>query len=384
MQLKKIYLDNAATTQVDERVLEEMQRVFLENYGNASSLHSFGQNALEEMEKSREKIARILGAKPKEIYFTSGGTESNNAAIKGIMNLNEKNILIVSSIEHPSIIKTAEYLKEKGKKVFFAQVNEKGIIKIDELEKQIDSNTSLISVMHSNNEIGSIQPIKEIAEMCETKKVLFHSDIVQSTAKIKIDLNKLNLNLASVSGHKFYGPKGVGLLFVKEGTKIEPLIHGGGQEKKIRSGTENIPGIVGLAKALELTEENREQEMNRQEKLRDKLIKGLNEIKKSKLNGHETKRLANNVNFSFFGVEGEALITLLDFEGIQASTGSACSSKNLKISHVLEAIGLDHIWAHGSLRLSLGKNNTEKEIDYTLEKIPLVVEKLRKMSSVKI
>ncbi|MBU2100790.1 cysteine desulfurase [Candidatus Micrarchaeota archaeon] len=384
MQLKKIYLDNAATTQVDERVLEEMQRVFLENYGNASSLHSFGQNALEEMEKSREKIARILGAKPKEIYFTSGGTESNNAAIKGIMNLNEKNKLIVSSIEHPSIIKTAEYLKEKGKKVFFAQVNEKGIIKIDELEKQIDSNTSLISVMHSNNEIGSIQPIKEIAEMCETKKVLFHSDIVQSTAKIKIDLNKLNLNLASVSGHKFYGPKGVGLLFVKEGTKIEPLIHGGGQEKKIRSGTENIPGIVGLAKALELTEENREQEMNRQEKLRDKLIKGLNEIKKSKLNGHETKRLANNVNFSFFGVEGEALITLLDFEGIQASTGSACSSKNLKISHVLEAIGLDHIWAHGSLRLSLGKNNTEKEIDYTLEKIPLVVEKLRKMSSVKI
>jgi len=380
---KKIYFDNAATTQTDEKVLEEMQRVFSQNYGNASSLHSLGQKASEETEKSREKIAKILGAKPKEIYFTSGGTESNNTAIKGAMNLSAKNKLIVSDIEHPSVLRTAEFLKEKGKNVFFAPVDEKGLIKLDELEKEINSDTAMVSVMHSNNEIGTIQPVKEIAELCEGK-TLFHSDIVQSAGKLKIELNKMNLDLASVSGHKFYGPKGIGVLYIKEGTKLEPLIHGGGQEKKLRSGTENIPGIVGLAKALELAEENRENEMSRQEKLRDKIISSLSLTEKSKLNGHEKKRLPNNINFSFYGVEGEALITLLDFEGIEASTGSACSSKSLKISHVLKAIGLDHVWAHGSLRLSLGKNNSEKEVDFALEKIPKVVEQLRKVSAVKV
>ncbi|MFH1664497.1 MAG: cysteine desulfurase family protein [archaeon] len=380
---KKIYLDNAATTQLDEKVLEEMNRVFLENYGNASSLHSFGQKALEETEKAREKVAKILGAKPKEIYFTSGGTESNNTAVKGAMNFSAKNKLIVSRIEHPSVLRTAEFLKEKGKNVFFAPVDEKGLIKLDELEKEIDKETALVSVMQSNNEIGTIEPVKEIAELCEGK-TLFHSDIVQSAGKLKIELNKMNLDLASVSGHKFYGPKGTGVLYIREGVKIEPLIHGGGQEKKLRSGTENISGIVGMAKALELAEENRENEMKRQEKLRDKIISSLSSIEKSKLNGHETKRLPNNINFSFYGVEGEALITLLDFEGIEASTGSACSSKSLKISHVLKAIGLDHVWAHGSLRLTLGKNNSGKEIDFALEKIPKVVGQLRKVSAVKV
>lgn len=378
---EKIYLDNAATTKINEKVLEEMQIVSLENYGNPSSLHSFGQNALEELEKAREKTAKLLGAKPKEIYFTSGGSESNNFALKGIMNSKKK--LIVSKIEHPSVLRTAEYLKEKGKKVFFAPVNEKGIIKIQELEKELTS-PSLVSVMHANNEIGSIQPLKEIAELKEKKDFLFHSDMVQTAGKLKIDLNKMNIDLASFSGHKFYGPKGVGVLFVREGVKLEALIHGGGQERKKRSGTENVPGIAGLAKAMELTENSREEEMQRQEKLRDKIIKSLSEIDKAKLNGHEKQRLANNVNFSFFGVEGESLITMLDFEGIEASTGSACSSKNLRISHVLEAIGLSHVWAHGSLRISLGKNNSEKEIDYSIKKIFEVVEQLRKVSPVKI
>jgi len=375
----KIYLDNAATTQIDEKVLEEMQRVALENYGNASSLHSLGQNALEELEKAREKTAKLLGCKASEIYFTSGGSESNNTAIKGAAGKK----LIVSAVEHPSIIKTAEFLKENRREVVFAPVDEKGIIKLEELKKEITSETALVSVMHANNEIGSIQPVKEIAELCG-EKVLFHSDMVQTAGKLEIDLHKLNADLASVSGHKFYGPKGNGVLYIKEDTKLDALIHGGGQENKMRSGTENIPGIAGFSKALELAYKNRETEMQRQEKIRDKIIQSLLEIKKSKLNGHEKQRLSNNVNFSFFGVEGEALITMLDFEGIQASTGSACSSKSLKISHVLKAIGLDHIWAHGSLRISLGKNNSEKEVEVALEKIPEVIEKLRKMSSVKI
>jgi len=379
---EKIYLDNAATTQVDERVLKEMEKAFLENYGNASSLHSMGQNAMEEMEKTREKIAGLLGAKPKEIYFTSGGTESNNLALKGTMDL-KNGKLIVSKIEHPSVLRTAEYLKEKGKKVVFAEVDEKGIIKLDKLEKELKEETVLVSVMHANNEIGSIQPIKEISELCGGK-TLFHSDMVQTTGKLKIDLNKSGVDFASVSAHKFNGPKGIGLFYAKEGSKITALIHGGGQEKKLRSGTENIPGIIGLGKALELAYENLEEKMKKQEKMRDKLIKELSLIKKSRLNGHEKKRLPNNVNFSFYGIEGESLITMLDFEGIEASTGSACSSKNLKISHVLEAIGLDHIWAHGSLRLSLGKNNSEKEIDYTIKVIPKIVEKLRKVSAVRV
>ncbi len=377
--MDKIYLDNAATTQIDEKVLEEMQRVALENYGNASSLHSLGQNALEELEKAREKTAKLLGCKASEIYFTSGGSESNNTAIKGAAGKK----LIVSAVEHPSIIKTAEFLKENRREVVFAPVDEKGIIKLEELKKEITSETALVSVMHANNEIGSIQPVKEIAELCG-EKVLFHSDMVQTAGKLEIDLHKLNADLASVSGHKFYGPKGNGVLYIKEDTKLDALIHGGGQENKMRSGTENIPGIAGFSKALELAYKNRETEMQRQEKIRDKIIQSLLEIKKSKLNGHEKQRLSNNVNFSFFGVEGEALITMLDFEGIQASTGSACSSKSLKISHVLKAIGLDHIWAHGSLRISLGKNNSEKEVEVALEKIPEVIEKLRKMSSVKI
>ncbi|PIN98902.1 MAG: cysteine desulfurase NifS [Candidatus Diapherotrites archaeon CG10_big_fil_rev_8_21_14_0_10_31_34] len=377
---KKIYFDNAATTKTDEKVLMEMNRVALENYGNASSLHSMGQQALEEMEKARETIGKLLGAKAKEIYFTSGGSESDNFALKGIMN--SKNKLITTKIEHPAVLRTAEYLKEKGKNVLFNSVDEKGIIKLDELEKNLDK-TDLVSVMHANNEIGSIQPLKEIAELKEKKDFLFHSDMVQTAGKIKINLNKMNLDLASFSGHKFYGPKGTGILYIREGVDLIPLIHGGGQERKKRSGTENIPGIAGIAKALELAEKSREEEMNKQEKMRDKLIKSLSEINKSKLNGHEKLRLANNVNFSFFGVEGESLITLLDFEGIQVSTGSACSSKNLKISHVLEAIGLSHVWAHGSLRISLGKNNSVKEVDFAIKKIPEIVEGLRKISPVK-
>ncbi len=375
---KRIYFDNASTTQIDKKALEEMNKIQKKIYANSSSLHSMGKEALEELEKARKKTAKILGCKPKEIYFTSSGTESNNTALKGT----DKKKLIVSKIEHPSVLRTAEFLKTKGKEVYFNSVDKTGTIDLNELKKVSDKN-SLVSVMHANNEIGTIQPLKKISEIKEKNDFLFHSDMVQTAGKIKINLNKMNLDLASFSGHKFYGPKGTGILFIREGIVLEPLIHGGGQERKKRSGTENIPGIIGLSKAFELAEKSREEEMKRQEKLRNKIIKSLLEINKSKLNGRQTKRLSNNINFSFYGIEGEALITMLDFEGIQASTGSACSSKNLKISHVLEAIGLSHVWAHGSLRISLGKNNTEKDADFAVKKIPETVEHLRKISPVK-
>ncbi|MFH1587957.1 MAG: cysteine desulfurase family protein [Candidatus Diapherotrites archaeon] len=384
--MKRIYFDNSATTQVDERVLNEMNKIQKEIYGNPSSLHSFGIDAFEVKEKAREKIAEILNCKSNELYFTSGGTESNNTALKGMMNSeNSKGKkLITSKIEHPSVLRTAEHLRSKGKEVSFVSVDEKGLIDLNKLEKEINSNTALVSVMHANNEIGTIEPIEEIAELCESKNALFHSDMVQTLGKMKIDLRKLNISLASFSGHKIYAPKGNGVLFVKEGIKPEQLIHGGGQERNLRSGTENIAGIIGFAKAMDLVHENLDEEMLMQKKLRDKLIKGLSEIKKSRLNGDEIKRLPNNVNFSFYGIEGESMVALLDGKGIAGSTGSACSSKELKISHVLEAIGLNHVWAHGSLRLSLGKNNNEKEINYALEVIPEIVEKLRKISAVKV
>jgi cysteine desulfurase len=382
----KIYLDNAATTPLRKEVLNEMKKYFLTEYGNASSLHEKGLNAFEAKEKAREKIAKNLGAKKKEIYFTSGGTESDNLALKGIMNKKNKKKLIISAIEHPAVLRTAEFLKKQGKKISIIPVDSNGLIDLNKLKKEIDSNTALVSIMHANNEIGVIQPVKEIAELCKEKNILFHSDTVQTIGKMKLNLNKLGIDLASISAHKFNGPKGIGAIYIKEGTSIETLIHGGGQEKKIRSGTENIPGIIGLNKALELNLKNIEEEQKRQEKLRNELIKFILEIPKTTINGtiEKRKRLSNNVNASFYGIEGEALITLLNEKGIYASTGSACSSNSLKASHVLLSLGLNHVWAHGSLRLTLGKETTKKEINYVKEKLPKIIEKLRKMSSIKI
>lgn len=381
----EVYLDNAATTPMRKEVFEEMEKYFFQDYGNASSLHLFGQKAFEEKENAREKIAKLLGVKSKEIYFTSGGTESDNLALKGIIQKSNKKKVIVSAIEHPAVLRTAEFLAKQGKKLSVIPVNSEGIIDLNKLKKEIDSDTALVSVMHANNEIGVIQPVKEIAELCMEKNVLFHSDTVQTIGKIKINLKETGIDLASISAHKFNGPKGIGAIYIKEGTPIEPLIHGGGQENKLRSGTENIPGIIGLSKALELSLKNIEEEQKRQEELRNELIKFVLEIPKTRINGtyEKGKRLSNNVNASFYGIEGEALIAFLNEEGVFASTGSACSSKSLKASHVLLALGLSHIWAHGSLRLTFGRQTTKKEINYVKEKLPGIVEKLRKMSSIK-
>ncbi len=379
-------MDNAATTPVRVEVLNEMNNFFLEKFGNPSSIHLKGSEAFEALEKAREKIAFLLGVKPSEIFFTSGGSESNNLALKGIMSLSKKKKLIVSNIEHPSVLNTAEFLKKQGFELVKTPVDKNGLVKLSELEKNIDSNTGLVSIMHANNEIGVIQPVREISELCVEKNVLFHSDMVQSIGKIPVNLKKIGVDLASISGHKFNAPKGIGVIFVKEGTRIEPLLHGGGQERRLRSGTENIPGIIGLTKALELTLKEMREVSVKQLKLRNELIEFISTIPKTRINGvvEKNKRLPNNVNASFYGLEGEALIALLSEEKIFASTGSACSSKSLKPSHVLLAIGLNPVWAHGSLRLTLGYNTRKKDIEYVKEKLPLIVEKLRKMSSIKI
>ncbi|MEM4347126.1 MAG: cysteine desulfurase NifS [Candidatus Altiarchaeota archaeon] len=381
--MRRIYFDHAATTPLDREVLEAMMPYFSDKYGNASSLHLFGREAREAVENSREKIAKIIGASSEEIYFTSGGTESNNLAIKGVAFSNkEKKHIITSKIEHHAVLHPCEYLEKNGWKVSYASVNSEGIVCIDEIEKLVSKKTLLISVMHANNEIGTIQPIAEIGEIAKKKDVLLHSDAVQTVGKIPVNVEKLNVDLLSISGHKFYGPKGVGALYIRKGTKIEAIAHGGGHEHGLRSGTENVPGIVGLAKALELAYERmRNGEAERIERMRDKLIREvLNNIEEVRLNGHEKIRLPNNANFSFYGVEGEALVLKLDAYGIAASTGSACSSHSLEPSHVLIAIGLKPEDAHGSLRITLGKDNTEQEINYFLEILPKIVNELREIS----
>ncbi|MBW2983920.1 cysteine desulfurase NifS [Candidatus Woesearchaeota archaeon] len=380
--MKRIYMDHAATTQTDPEVVKAMEPCFTKKFGNASSLHQFGVEAKEALEESREKIAKLINAKPSEIIFTSCGSESNNLALKGIMYANKKkgNHIITSRIEHHAIIETCKYLEKQGFTVTYLPVDKYGMVDPGAVEKAITNDTVLVSIMHANNEIGTIEPIEEIGKLCREKKVYFHTDAVQTVGKIPVDVKKLNVDLLSSSAHKLYGPKGVGFLYKKEGINLVPLIHGGGHEAGFRSGTENVAGIVGFAKACELAEKRMDKEITHLRKLSKKLVDGVLKIENSYLNGHPEKRLPGTNNFRFDFIEGESLILRLDMKGIAASTGSACSTKSLEPSHVLTAIGLKHVQAHGSLRLSLGKDNTEAQVDYLLGVLPNIVKELRKMS----
>jgi len=378
----RIYLDHAATTPVDPRVLEAMQPFFSKKFGNASSLHSEGTEAAEALEKSRETVAGALGAKPDEVVFTSGGSESDNLAIKGFAYANRKkgNRIVTSAIEHPAVLNTCRYLEKNGFRVTYVPVGRNGIVDLNALEKAVNEETILVSIMHANNEIGTIQPLGKISEIAKRRGVALHTDAVQTFGKIETDADKLGADLLSLSGHKIYGPKGVGALFVRKGTVLEPLTHGGEHEKGLRAGTENVAGIAGLAEATRICAKEMNGEAARETRLRDRLLKGVLETPGSWLNGHRTKRLPNNANFSFRHVEGESLVLYLDMKGIAASTGSACSSLKLEPSHVLRAIGLTPEEAHGSLRLTLGRATTAKDIETVLEIIPGEVEKLRKIS----
>jgi len=375
-------MDHAATTPVDKEVIQTMLPYFDKKFGNASSLHQFGQEAKEALENNRETVAKLINAEPREVIFTSGGTESDNWAIKKIAFTNEDrgNHIITSKIEHHAVLESCEFLEKNGFKVTYLPVDKYGLVNPEDIKKAITKNTILVTIMHANNEIGTIEPIEEIGKICKEKGVYFHTDAVQTVGKIPIDVKKMNVDLLSSSSHKLYGPKGVGFLYIKKGTKLSPMIHGGGHEFCLRSGTENIAGIVGFAKACELAQRDMEKRVKHEKKLADRLIRGVSKIPESWLNGHPEKRLPGNTNFCFKYIEGESLILHLDDKGIAASTGSACSTKSLKPSHVLTAIGLSPVDAHGSLRLTLGKDNTEKEIDYVLDVLPKIVEDLRKIS----
>jgi cysteine desulfurase len=378
-----IYMDNAATTRVKQEVLDEMLPYFTENYGNPSSIYTLGSKSKNAIEIARERVAKAINAEPKEIYFTAGGSEADNWAIKGVAfaNRNKGNHIITSKIEHHAVLHTCEYLEKQGFKVTYLDVDEYGVVDLDQLKNSITEDTILITIMFANNEIGTIQPIKEIGQIAKEHGIYFHTDAVQAVGHVKIDVDELNIDLLSMAAHKFYGPKGVGALYVRKGVKIDPLIAGGGQERNRRAGTENVPGIVGMGKAIELAYEHLEENNERLIKLRDRLIKKVFEnIDHVRLNGHPTKRLPGNANFCFEYIEGESMLLSLDMEGIAASSGSACTSGSLDPSHVLLAIGLPHEIAHGSLRLSLGDFNTEEEVDYVVEKLTEIVARLRAMS----
>ena len=378
-----IYMDHSATSPVDIEVLNAMEPYFVDSYGNASTLYSLGREARRAMESSREKVASIIGANTDEIIFTSGGTESDNIAIKGIVYRFRRrgNNIITSNIEHPAVDETCKYLEKNGFEVTYLPVGKDGIVNTSDLEDAISDKTILITIMHANNEIGTIQPIREIGEIARENKIYFHTDAVQTVGKIPVNVEELNVDMLSLSAHKLYGPKGIGALYIKKGVNVEPIIHGGGHEKGIRPGTENVAGIVGLGKACEIAENNLEEEAQYLTTMRDELIRRvLSEIDESYLNGHPTKRLPNNINFRFTGIEGESLVLHLDSKNIASSTGSACSSKKLEASHVLMALGLEEVQAHGSLRLTLGKENKVEDINYVVESIKDAVDTLRKMS----
>lgn len=381
----KYYFDNAATTPVREEVLQEILPYFREYYGNASSIYSIAKESKKALEAARAKVAAAIGATPDEIYFTAGGSESDNMALRGVVNASkkEKKHIITTKIEHHAILHTAEFLETKGVDVTYLNVDEFGKISLEELENVIRPETVLISVMFANNEIGTIQPIAEIGEIAKKHGVLFHTDAVQAVGHVPIDVEKLQVDLLSMSGHKLGAPKGIGAIYIRKGTRISPLIFGGAQEKKLRAGTENIAGIVGLGKAAELAVAEMEETTKKLTALRDKLIHGiLKSIPDSRLNGHPTDRLPGNCNISFSYIEGESLLLLLDALGIAASSGSACTSGSLDPSHVLMAIGLPHEIAHGSLRLTIDRENTEEQVDFILEKLPGLVQRLRDMSPV--
>jgi len=381
--MKKVYLDYAATTPTDPEVVAAMEPYFFEKFGNASSLHAHGQEAKKALEDSREVLAEFINARPEEIVFTSGGTESDNTALFGVAYALEKkgNHIITSSIEHHAITEPAKFLEKKGFKVTYLPVDKDGLVSPDELKKAITDKTILVSIMHANNEIGTIQPIAQLAKIAKEKGIYFHSDTVQTVGHIPVDVQQLNLDLLSLSAHKFYGPKGVGALYIRKGTRLETFLRGGDQERGRRASTHNVSGIVGLAKAVELCRKNMESEAKFQISLRDRMIKEIPaRIPEVKLNGHPVQRLPNNVNFSIKYIEGESMLLSLDMLGIACSTGSACTSSSLEPSHVLLAIGLDHATAHGSLRITIGRWTTQADIDYLLEKLPPVVQKLRAMS----
>lgn len=380
---KMIYMDHSATTPVKKEVLEEMLPYFSEFYGNPSSVYALSNHSRLAIDKARERVAKAIGAKKTEVFFTGGGSEADNWALKGVAykNKDKGNHIITTKIEHHAILHTCEYLEQQGFLVTYLNVDEYGMISLEDLEKAITEKTILISIMFANNEIGTIQPVKEIGELAKKHGVLFHTDAVQAVGSLPIDVKEMNIDLLSMSAHKLYGPKGVGALYIRQGTKIDPLIAGGAQEKNKRAGTENTPGIVGLGKAIELAYEHLKENTDYLISLRERLIKGVQErIPYVRLNGHPEKRLPGNTNFCFQFIEGEALLLSLDMVGIAGSSGSACTSGSLDPSHVLLAIGLPHEIAHGSLRLSLGTGNTEEEVDYAVEKLVGIVDRLRMMS----
>ena len=378
-----IYLDNAGTTKMDHDIVLEMLPYMEEEYGNASSLHQMGQRAREVLEENREKIAKVLNCSASEIYFTSGGSESDNQAINSaayIGQLKNKKHIITSAIEHHAVLHTLDKLKKQGFEITYLDVYENGIVRPQDVEKAIRDDTALVCIMFANNEIGTIQPIQEIGKICREKGVTFFTDAVQAVGHLKIDLSSLNVDMLSFSAHKFHGPKGVGGLYVRKGVPLFSFIEGGAQERNKRAGTENVAGVVGMRAALEKADKNLERVNEKEKYLRDKLIDALTKIPHSALNGDKENRLPNNVNICFEGIEGESLLLLLDDEGICASSGSACTSGSLDPSHVLLAIGRPHAVAHGSLRLTLSKYTTEEEVDKVIEKVPQIVEYLRKMS----
>ncbi|WP_195925276.1 cysteine desulfurase NifS [Sarcina ventriculi] len=378
-----VYLDYAATTYVKPEVLEEMLPYFTQKFGNPSSFYSISRENRMAIDKARAQVAKALNCDVNEVYFTGGGSEADNWAIKGIASAhkNKGNHIITTKIEHHAVLHTCQYLEKHGFEVTYLDVDDKGLVNLEELKNAITDKTILVSIMFANNEIGTIEPIKQIGEICRERKIFFHTDAVQAVGNVAIDVKDMNIDLLSLAGHKIYGPKGVGVLYIRKGIKIDNLIHGGSQERNRRAGTENIPGVVGLGKAIELATDNLEEHRNKMIALRDRLIEGLLKVPYTRLNGAEgDKRLPGNVNVCFEFVEGESILLSLDFKGICASSGSACTSGSLDPSHVLLAIGLPHEIAHGSLRLTLGEGSKEEDVDYILEVIPPIIERLRNMS----
>lgn len=380
--MNRVYMDNAATTPVSPAVLEKMLPYFSECYGNANSIHSTGLDARKALNAARKKVAAALNCNPEEVYFTSGGSESDNWALKGVAFANRKkgNHIITSAIEHHAILHTCEWLEKQGFEITYVPVDADGMVNPADVEAAITDKTILISIMAANNEIGTIEPIEEIAKIAHAHHVLFHTDAVQAIGAIPVDVRAIGCDLLSLSGHKFHGPKGVGALYIKQGTRIDNLIHGGAQERGRRASTENVAGIVGMAEAIELATANIPEKAARISALRDQLIDGLTALPYVRLNGHRTKRLPGNVNVSVRFIEGESLLLRLDLAGVAASSGSACTSGSLDPSHVLLAIGLPHEIAHGSLRLSLSDTTTQEEVDYVLSVLPGIIEYLRDMS----
>lgn len=380
--MSRIYMDHAATTPLRPEVLESMLPYLKEEFGNPSSVYSWGRGARQALDAARDTVSSLLGASAKEIIFTSGGSEAANMALKGVAlaNQNRGKHIITSAIEHHAVLDSVLWLEKQGFKITILPVDEDGLVSPGKVKKALQSDTILVSIMHANNEVGTIQPIHEIGSLVREHGAYFHTDAVQTAGVMDLKVDELNCDLLSLSAHKFYGPKGVGALYVRKGVRLDPLIHGGAQEKRRRAGTENVAGIVGLAKAYEFAQATRGEENDRLIKLRDRLIQGLLEIPHTKVNGSLEKRLPNNVNVCFQFIEGESMLLNLDLLGVAASSGSACTSGSLDPSHVLLAMGLTHEIAHGSLRLTLGRENTEADVELVLQELPPIVERLRSMS----